>query len=56
MGADDFGKQLEECASADGVKVHYMVDKDTPTGVHAHCSTHMCSRLIKEYCEHLHKQ
>jgi adenosine kinase len=29
---DDYGKQLEACATADGVCVHYMKDATTPTG------------------------
>ena len=33
VGDDDFGKTLEQCAQADGVKVHYMKDESTPTGV-----------------------
>jgi len=32
VGEDAFGKQLEDCASADGVLAHYMKDKETPTG------------------------
>lgn len=32
VGNDAYGKQLEECASADGVTVHYMKDESTPTG------------------------
>ena len=32
VGNDAYGKQLEECASADGVLVHYMKDESTPTG------------------------
>jgi adenosine kinase len=32
VGDDKYGKQLEECASADGVLVHYMKDEATPTG------------------------
>jgi adenosine kinase len=32
VGDDKYGKQLEECASADGVTVHYMKDATTPTG------------------------
>lgn len=30
--ADDYAKQLENCASSDGVLVHYMKDESTPTG------------------------
>ena len=29
---DNYGKQLEKCASDDGVLVHYMKDPSTPTG------------------------
>lgn len=32
VGDDAYGKQLEECAGADGVEVHYMKDASTPTG------------------------
>jgi adenosine kinase len=32
VGNDDFGRQLNECATKDGVKTHYMVDEGTPTG------------------------
>jgi adenosine kinase len=32
LGDDKYGKQLEECAAADGVTVHYMKDTTTPTG------------------------
>lgn len=33
VGPDDkYGKQLEKCASDDGVLVHYMKDPSTPTG------------------------
>jgi adenosine kinase len=32
VGNDDYGKQLEECATNDGVLVHYMKDETTPTG------------------------
>lgn len=33
VGDDKYGKQLAECAQADGVCVHYMIDPDnTPTG------------------------
>ena len=40
VGNDDkFGKQLEACASEDGVLVHYMKDPDTPTGT--------CAVLVK---------
>merc|ERR1719253_925955 len=39
VGADKFGEQLEACAAKDGVKVHYMKDPTTPTGV--------CAVLVK---------
>lgn len=39
VGNDEFGKKLEDCASADGVKVHYMKDESTPTGT--------CAVLVK---------
>ena len=32
VGKDDFGRQLDECATNDGVKTHYMIDETTPTG------------------------
>lgn len=32
VGDDAYGKQLEDCASKDGVLVHYMKDTTTPTG------------------------
>lgn len=32
VGNDAFGKQLEECAAADGVGVHYMKDAEAATG------------------------
>lgn len=32
VGQDDYGRQLEECATKDGVLVHYMKDPTTPTG------------------------
>lgn len=32
VGTDDYGTQLERCATADGVTVHYMKDPTTPTG------------------------
>jgi adenosine kinase len=40
VGTDDYAKKLEECASADGVLVHYMKDETTPTGT--------CAALIKD--------
>ena len=40
VGTDDYAKQLESCASADGVLVHYMKDETTPTGT--------CAALIKD--------
>ena len=39
VGSDDYGKRLEECATSDGVLVHYMKDETTPTGT--------CAALIK---------
>jgi adenosine kinase len=32
VGDDDYGRHLEECASKDGVCVHYMKDTTTPSG------------------------
>ena len=32
VGQDDYGKMLEDCATKDGVLVHYMKDPTTPTG------------------------
>jgi adenosine kinase len=40
VGADDYGKELKDCATADGVLVHYMQDPTTPTGT--------CAALIKD--------
>ncbi|KAG7371054.1 PfkB carbohydrate kinase family protein [Nitzschia inconspicua] len=40
VGNDEYAKKLEECASADGVLVHYMKDETTPTG--------KCAALIKD--------
>lgn len=40
VGSDEYGKKLEECASGDGVLVHYMKDEKTPTGT--------CACLIKD--------
>jgi adenosine kinase len=40
VGNDDYAKQLEDCASSDGVLVHYMKDAETPTGT--------CAALIKD--------
>merc|ERR1712194_87343 len=40
VGNDEYGKKLEECASSDGVLVHYMKDAATPTGT--------CACLIKD--------
>lgn len=40
VGNDDFGSQLEKCASEDGVLVHYMKDANAPTGT--------CAVLIKD--------
>jgi len=39
IGKDAFGTQLSECAKADGVLAHYMIDEQTPTGT--------CAVLIK---------
>lgn len=40
VGSDEYAKKLEECASSDGVLVHYMKDVETPTGT--------CAALIKD--------
>jgi adenosine kinase len=40
VGNDAYAKQLEECATSDGVLVHYMKDTKTPTGT--------CAALIKD--------
>lgn len=40
VGSDDYAKQLEDCAAADGVFVHYMKDDSVPTGT--------CAALIHE--------
>jgi len=40
VGNDDYAKVLEDCASKDGVLVHYMKDAETPTGT--------CGCLIKD--------
>lgn len=40
VGVDAYGAKLEDCASADGVLVHYMKDETTPTGT--------CACLIKD--------
>jgi len=40
VGEDDYAKQLEECATSDGVLVHYMKDSTVPTGT--------CAALIKD--------
>lgn len=40
VGADPYAKQLEECATSDGVLVHYMKDEKVPTGT--------CAALIKD--------
>ena len=40
VGTDDYAKQLEECATSDGVLVYYMNDEKTPTGT--------CAALIKD--------
>jgi adenosine kinase len=40
VGNDDYAKTLEDCATKDGVLVHYMKDETTPTGT--------CAALIKD--------
>eukprot|EP00548_Thalassiothrix_antarctica_P001549 CAMPEP_0194129274 /NCGR_PEP_ID=MMETSP0152-20130528/513_1 /TAXON_ID=1049557 /ORGANISM="Thalassiothrix antarctica, Strain L6-D1" /LENGTH=343 /DNA_ID=CAMNT_0038823411 /DNA_START=36 /DNA_END=1068 /DNA_ORIENTATION=- len=40
VGNDDYGKKLDECATNDGVLVHYMKDESTSTGT--------CACLIKD--------
>jgi adenosine kinase len=45
VGQDKFGKQLRECAVADGVAVHYLEDKTTPTGTCA-CLIHNKERSL----------
>jgi adenosine kinase len=40
VGVDAYGTKLEDCATADGVLVHYMKDETTPTGT--------CACLIKD--------
>lgn len=40
VGDDAYAKNLEDCASKDGVLVHYMKDADSPTGT--------CAALIKD--------
>lgn len=40
VGDDKFGKELEKCATSDGVKVHYRKDAETPTGT--------CAVLVKD--------
>jgi adenosine kinase len=40
VGTDEFGTLLEDCASSDGVLVHYMKDASTPTGT--------CAVLVKD--------
>ncbi|GKY92973.1 hypothetical protein MPSEU_000265900 [Mayamaea pseudoterrestris] len=32
VGKDDYGNKLEQCATKDGVTVHYMKDESAPTG------------------------
>mmetsp|Transcript_19055 Transcript_19055/g.26610 ORF Transcript_19055/g.26610 Transcript_19055/m.26610 type:complete len:352 (-) Transcript_19055:146-1201(-) len=32
VGKDDYAKKLKECAAADGVRVEYLEDSETPTG------------------------
>ena len=40
VGEDDYARQLEECATSDGVLVHYIKDASVPTGT--------CAALIKD--------
>jgi len=40
VGNDEYGKQLEKCATNDGVLVHYMIDESVATGT--------CAALIKD--------
>jgi adenosine kinase len=40
VGSDAYAKQLEDCATSDGVLVHYMKDEATPTGT--------CAALVKD--------
>lgn len=40
VGNDEYGKTLEDCATKDGVLVHYLKDETTPTGT--------CAALIKD--------
>jgi len=40
VGKDSYSKQLKDCATADGVAVHYMEDEKTPTGT--------CAALIMD--------
>ncbi len=40
VGNDEYAKTLKDCASNDGVLVHYMVDESTPTGT--------CAVLVKD--------
>lgn len=40
IGKDAFGKQLSDCATSDGVLVHYMIDETAPTGT--------CAVLVKD--------
>lgn len=40
VGCDEYAKTLEDCASKDGVLVHYMKDETTPTGT--------CAVLVKD--------
>jgi len=32
VGNDDYAKKMKECAEADGVKTHFLTNKETPTG------------------------
>jgi adenosine kinase len=40
VGDDEYAKNLEDCASKDGVLTHYMKDESTPTGT--------CAVLVKD--------
>lgn len=40
VGKDEYAQTLEDCASKDGVLVHYMKDESTPTGT--------CAVLVKD--------
>ena len=40
VGDDEFGKTLKACAEGDGVKTHYLIDTEVPTGT--------CAVLVKD--------